>query len=305
MGNKGKYLGWGNFLKTRREARFRSARELCTQVSLGISYPQYSRYEAGEQLPSLEQALSIGAILGITPLETLLEWSQAQVPAHDLPTRGSVSKLLDEVRGTSPAASVSAWSSRTTERTVPLDDVIVFNRSHLRVFASDPAYRDIFTYVNSFGPDWIESSEIAQALGLSRARAGKMLDQLSELGVIVLMDGKCRASKRNFYFPDDEDFFELRNINLNHNAGQIMNRLSYEDLMSRKAYRGLITRELTAEQVSQLLAGVDQLLGSLVAMPETPEPRTIYSLCVLFGERFSRAEGIGNPSHCKLESENS
>jgi hypothetical protein len=182
-----------------------------------------------------------------------------------------------------------AWNSKVSERTVPLDDVVVFNRSHLRVFASDPAYRDIFTYVNSFGPEAVGSDEIARALGLSDARASEMLERLSELGVVSVEDGRCRATKRNFYFPDDEDFFELRNLNLSHNSGQIMNRLKYCDLQARKAYRGLVTRELTDAQVELLMAGIDELQGQLVALPETAEPRTVYSLCVLFGERFSRA----------------
>jgi transcriptional regulator with XRE-family HTH domain len=83
MGNKGKYPGWGNFLKLRREARFKSAREFCRMSELGISYPQYSRYEAGDQLPTLDSALSIGAILGIAPLETTIEWTLAQLPAAE------------------------------------------------------------------------------------------------------------------------------------------------------------------------------------------------------------------------------
>ena len=131
---KGKYLSWGNFLKTRREIRFKSAREFCSQVPIGISYPQYSRYEAGDQLPSLEQSLSMGAILGVPSMETLLEWSVAQVPAQDAITRAELSRFLEEVRGKNP----SAWPTKVAERTVPLDDVIVFNRSHLRVFSSDP-----------------------------------------------------------------------------------------------------------------------------------------------------------------------
>lgn len=290
MISKGKYIRWGNFLKKQREIRFKSARELCGQVSLGVSYPQYSRYESGDQLPSLEQALSMGAILGIASIEVMLKWSLAQIPPQDSLTRSAVNQLLDEARrpgGTSESA-LSARSGGGSSA-VHLDDVIVFNRSHLQIFKSDPAYRDIFTYINSFGPDWISLSEISNALGLNLRRTEEMLTQLSELGVIVMREGQCRASKRNFYFPDDEDFFELRNINMAHNSKRIMDQLSYGDLQARKAYRGLITRELTEEQVALLLAGVEQLLGQVIALPETRQPRTIYSLCVLFGERFSRA----------------
>ena len=33
-----------------------------------------------------------------------------------------------------------------------LDEVIVFNRSHLNLFQRDPHYRDIFTLANCFSP---------------------------------------------------------------------------------------------------------------------------------------------------------
>ena len=123
------------------------------------------------------------------------------------------------------------------------------------------------------------------------SRIREMLAQLFDLGVIVFEDGMCRASKRNFYFPDDEDFFELRNLNLTHNTQSIMGRLTFRELLARKAYRGVVTRELTDEQVGLLTAGMDQLMSQVVALPETSEPRSIYSLCVLFGERFARAPG--------------
>jgi hypothetical protein len=295
INRKTKYQSWGSFLKSRRETRFRSAREYCAQVPVGISYPQYSRYESGEQLPSLEQALSWGATLGASPMETVLEWTRCQVGSANETVRAGIDKLLSEVRGIAKASSstgtagASAWPTSASERNVPLDDLIVFNRTHLKLFASDPAYRDVFTYINSFGPEWLTPAEIGTALGIARARADEMLGQLHELGVIVMKDGSYRASKRNFYFPDDEDFFELRNINMNHNSSSIMGGLRHADLVEKRAYRGLITRELTEEQVKLLIEGVEQLTGNVVALPETSTPRDVYSLCVVFGKRFSRS----------------
>jgi transcriptional regulator with XRE-family HTH domain/DNA-binding MarR family transcriptional regulator len=292
MGIKGKYPSWGNFLKSRRETRFKSARELCRLMSVGISYPQYSRYEAGDQLPSLEQALSIGEILGVPPIETTIEWTVAQLPASQELTQGELTRMLDGRRGggAKPATAPQSSHEKRLGQGLALDDVIVFNRSHLKVFGSDPAYRDVFTYVNSFGPDWIESEEIARALGLDSARVAALIEQLSELGVIHASEGKCRSTKRVLYYPDDEDFFTLRNFNFRHNAERILESLSHRDVASRKAYRGLVTRELTAEQAARLMASLEQVLSQAVAMPETPEARSVYSLCVLFGERFAKAE---------------
>jgi hypothetical protein len=234
----------------------------------------------------------------------LLEWSQAQIPAHEAVARAGVSQLLADARGPSGEAGAVApgWPVAKAEHQVPLDDVIVFNRSHLKVFGSDPAYRDIFTYINSFGPEPVHAEEIASALGIERDRAAEMLGQLHELGVIVeeAAEGTAktyRASKRNFYFPDDGDFFELRNSNMVHNSSSILGRLRHEDLMARRAYRGVVTRELTEEQVRLLIEGVEGLMSGFVAMPETPSPRTIYSLCVLFGERFSKETNYARVEH--------
>jgi transcriptional regulator with XRE-family HTH domain len=300
---KRKYQSWGEFLKKRREAKFRSAREFCSKESVGISYPQYSRYEAGDQLPNLEQALDLCKRLDVPTLEGLLEWNRAQI--NDPTDLGDVDRLLGQVRtgapvGAATPAPVAAPTVPTakvtgigvfTHQTISLDDIIVFNRSHLKLFSSDPAYRDIFTYVNSYAPEWIAADEISSALDLPAAKTEQMLERLSDLGVILLAGAKCRASKRNFYFPDDPDFFHLRNLNLTHNATAIMRKLSHEDLLARRAYRGLVTRELTSEQLDRLVGRMDELVSETVGLPETTNPERIYSVCLLLGERFIR------PSH--------
>jgi hypothetical protein len=200
--------------------------------------------------------------------------------------------LPSEVKPSAPGAQ-GQGNGIFNEAAVPLDDVVVFNRMHLRVFSSDPRYRDIFTYINSFAPRVVRAREVANALGCATGEAETLLETLSELGVIVAeKEGSAtgfRASKRVFYFPDDEDFFPLRNLNLRHNAEAILSRLTYREIADRKAYRGLITRELTEQQLQYVVEQLDQLIGKVVALPETANPRTIYSLSVLMGERFSRA----------------
>lgn len=300
----GRYPTWGEFLKRNRELHFRSARRFCTEVRLEISYPQYSRYEAGEQLPSLPQALQLCQFLKIPALEGILEWGRAQIPPGD-PAQGEVDQLLKQLRspraGSLPeepkdlAASVHGDSERArifATTSISFDDVIVFNRSHLNLFVSDASYRDIFTYINAFAPDWIPSSEIGHALDIKMNRLDGMLQKLHDLGVIILQDGKCKASKRAFYFPDDTDFFELRNLNLRHNASSILNKLTHDDVKNRKAYRNLVTRELSASQVRLVMTKLDEVLSHIVSQPETHDAEEIYSLCVLFGKRFSRPKHL-------------
>src|SRR5690606_22137423 len=94
-------------------------------------------------------------------LEGLLEWNRAQI--GDASVKKDVDALLDSIRtkglegalqAGKPAAAPAAPEVTPqkvagvgvfTHATVSLDDVIVFNRSHLRLFLSDPMYRDIFT----------------------------------------------------------------------------------------------------------------------------------------------------------------
>lgn len=317
---KRKYQSWGEFLKKRRESHYRSAREFCARATVEISYPQYSRYEAGDQLPNLEQALHLCHLLEVPMLEGLMEWCRAQM--SDATARREVEVLLDQIRangGSAPVlpsgkpaiaqASSLANGGKVagigvfTAATINLDDVIVFNRSHLRLFSSDPVYRDIFTYINSYAPEWISITEIGAALGVPLAKMEKMVEQLSDLGVVLLAGEKCRATKRNFYFPDDPDFFPLRNMNLTHNTASIMRRLKHEDLLARRAYRGLVTRELTNDQLDRVVTRIDELVSDVVAMPETPNPERIYSLCLLLGERFERPAQYGKPARVGLRRE--
>jgi hypothetical protein len=158
----------------------------------------------------------------------------------------------------------------------------------LSLFSSDPLYRDVFTYINSFTPEWITAGEISRALDVPHKKMNEMLDRLSDLGVVLLAGGKCRVSKRNFYFPDDTDFFELRNQNIIHNMSSILKRLNHRDLVARQAFRGLVTRELTSEQLGFIINKIEELINGMVGMPEIECPERIYSFCVLIGERFAR-----------------
>lgn len=264
-------------------------------MPVGISYPQYSRYEAGDQLPNLEQAIELCKQLDAPTLEGVLEWNLAQI--SDEKIRDEVLALLKLQRrspeglASQPPASLSQGGHGTGG--VPLDDVIVFNRSHLELFLSDPAYRDVFTCINSFAPEWIAPEEIAAALGFPVAKIEAMLGDLARLGVVVPGGGRYRASKRNYYFPDDEDFFGLRNQNFTHNVQAILRALTHQDLLGRKAYRGLVTRELTAEQLTHVLGRIDDFMAKVVAMPETNRPDRIYSVCTIVGERFRRGKPPG------------
>lgn len=304
---KGRYQSWGLFLKRNRERSFRSAREFCTRTQLGISYPQYSRYEAGDQLPSLDQALKMSEILGMPLLETVLEWNQAQT-AQDS-AREALRELLQKVRG-NPGQSADTGASAPAgvpqsvgtgvvlnagikqSATKLLDDIIVLNRSHLKLFSSNPIYRDIFTFINSGSPEWVTLPDLCEALAIEPTLGLKLVTDLSESGVILLetVDGKvsCRSAKSNFYFPDDQDFFQLRNENLTHNVSRILGEIRLEQIQSRSAYRGLVTRELTRDQVRQLSERLEKLLSEMVELPETSDQDRIYSLCAVLGERFRR-----------------
>jgi len=305
-----KYPSWGEFLKKKRGVKFRSAREFCTKVDVGISYPQYSRYEAGDQLPNLDQALKICRFLDVDSLEGLLEWSLAQV--SNSKTKKNFEPFLEQVKSngtsgiaeklknqqklenekedesTNKPASLGVSLFQRNKRSI--NSVFVFNRSHLNLFLSNPEYRDIFTYINSYSPEWIPYSEIALAIEKPVTEVEEMLEKLSDLGVLLLAGGKCRTSKKTFYFPDDEEFFELRNKNLEHNFNKVTNQFKFSDLETKKAHRSLITRELTQEQLEQVIVKIDQLKSDVLTYPETDHPEVIYSLCIALGERFKRSE---------------
>src|ERR1700747_1458189 len=130
MKKRSKYSEFAAFLREKRGLKYRSARDFCTRVKIEVSYPQYSRYEAGEQLPSLPQALVIGEALGLAPVETTLEWNLAQV--EDAELASPIRELLEAVRTGSLNGQMPALPRVPAK--VQLDDVIVFNRSHRDLF---------------------------------------------------------------------------------------------------------------------------------------------------------------------------
>jgi len=297
-----KYPGFASYLRSHRERNYRSARDFCARVKIGISYPQYSRYEAGDQLPPLVQSITIFGQLGVSPLEALLEWNKAQlsdasVQAAPEPavakTLKEIEVLLNQVRsGITPEVEKSAEKSRSGVNAfdVPLDKVVVFNRSHRDVFMKHPAYRDIFTYINAFHPRKISVEELSRALKIEPPVIREMLEDLERLGVVLRKDESFVAAKRNFYFPDDADFFELRNLNVRHNFSQLMDNLQFEALSTRQAFRGLITREFTPAQYRWVVDQSERLLAQAVGLPEDEGGDVIYSVMTVVGERFRRSQ---------------
>lgn len=313
-----KYPNWGLFLRSNREKKYRSAREFCARGDVGISYPQYSRYEGGEQLPGLAQALELGKKLDLQAFEVVEKWLSDQFPSDAGPLRDEVlnllrSKVPAKAQSSAPVLGqvlnpLAATASRVPENTMRLDDVIVLNRSHVRSFGTNPRYRDVITYVNSFPTQWISQREIAHAAQIEFEEAGSLIEDLHELGVLVLpaesvsdpktaplpesydeKDGYlCRCSKRIFYYPDDEDFFPLRNLNFVHNVSSLMRNLSFKDIQAKKSYRGLLTRQMSLTQVSTLIERVDSLIHDVIQQPEEAQSDAVYSMCVVFGERFRR-----------------
>lgn len=295
-----KYEVWGKYLKKRRLELFRSARDFCSKQEVGISYPQYSRYEAGDQLPSLDQAIRIFRLLNTPLLEGVLNWCLAQ--SSDSEVQNKLVELLSQLNNQGDAISTSSEVKKAEPQPesnlsrVSFDKTIVFNRSHLDLFQSDPLYRDVFTYLNSYSSQKVTVPELAEQMAASNEKVSRILSELSKLGVVVETDGQYQVSKATFYFPDDQDFFELRNQNLKHNVSQILNRLNFEDLKEKKSYRGLITRELNESQLSKVIEKCEQVLGEMWGFDDSSHQASpVYSLCLLLGERFDKARNTVLP----------
>lgn len=284
-------MKFGDFLKQLRQARYRSAREFCLKEGIGVSYPQYSRYESGEQLPPLATAIQIALRLQADLPLVLKYWCMEELRE----STDVSSEVFAALSGAFPASGqvASGVGAAPLAERVSLDDVIVFNRQHLRLFQTDPRYRDVFTYVNSFalGSEGIALEELTQAMGISRQEVDVLTQRLDDLGILTLLPGgRVRSTKKNFYFPDDEEFFSLRNQNLLHNMQEILGTLDHSDLTARRGLRALVTRELTEEQFGRIMTTLEEALSEMVGMEEDSASAAIYSLAVLFGKRFERPQ---------------
>ncbi len=283
-----KYELFGEFLRENRKKHHRSARGFCTTVDLGISYPQYSRYEAGEQLPSLEQVLKIADALEAPVMDAVQAWNLAQISDADARTRFREQWRLSKASESRPVEGPGHPGAQGgLKEAMALDDVIVFNRAHLRLFQSDPAYRDIFTAVNCAN-GWATVSAIAQALHIAPERLRPMLLALNDHGVIDLDGDYCKTSKSNFYFPDDADFFEIRNRNFIYEAQSILANLKAQDVATKRSYRSLLTRDLSHAQLLAVIEKLDLVMAQVLEMEHYADSERIYSVCALVGPRYSR-----------------
>jgi hypothetical protein len=174
----------------------------------------------------------------------------------------------------------------------PLDKTLVFNQSHLKVFSADPMYRDLFTYINSFYPELISMTELATAFQVPLDQIRKKVLLLEEMGVVSIQNENCKVTKSLLYFPDDPEFFELRNKNISYNFNALLEKLQHVDTVSRKAFRGLYSRELSAEQVELLILKLEEVANQVMGFPVTSHAQSVYSLCLLLGVRFSRPDAL-------------
>lgn len=241
--------------------------------------------------------------LSIPLMEGMGEWCRAQtsnVTAHDeIDQFLLLQKQLDE---SVPDSEKTVLERPPVDQPIlkaptqsVLDDTMVFNRSHLKLFLSDPLYRDIFAFANSAVknelPDWLSIREIADTFHISYDRAVEMVQKLDDLGVLEISETDpsiCRCAKYFYYFPDDKSFYELRNQNFSQNVNSIMNQMSLEMLHQKRGYRGLVTKALTESQVISLTEHIEKLVSDITMIPTQEKNSAIYSTCILLGKRFDQ-----------------
>ena len=271
-----------------------SARAFTLQKSLPLSYAQYTRLESGRQFPTLEVALQLAPALQVSALEMAMTWLQCRAQLSDL----ADSMLSEELQAMEPVLRAQLqWRGRTQTlmrgRADPaaVADPYVFSgqQEELRArLSQDPWIRDVFVYVNSNYPDWIQEQELADVLGISVADLTLRTALLAREGVLQSAGGRLRAKRRTYYFPDTEAFFQARNLNFSHNVSRILPTLSFGELAARRAFRSVISRVLTGDQLAQVIGRLEQLLQEMSEYPDPKEPGAIFSLCILMGERFRK-----------------
>lgn len=295
MNRNRKYQAWGEFLKERRSQRFRSARDFYLKINLGISYPQYSRYEQGEQLPQLDHALTLCEILGIPLQEGFLKWCESQAGGSSLFARVKKELFSSKEEGSSVAEGVSKeLSSKTPTQNskFSLDEVLVLNRAHVDLFNSTARSRDVFTFIASLYPSWVEFEEISQRLRIPTSEVRKIVKSLCDQGLLLGEGKRVRAAKSKFYFPNDEDFFDLRNRNVLENVDTIMRNLTHQDVREKRACRRVVTRKLTPVQIQDVFQQIENFIEEVVDLPDADYSDTVYSLCMILGERFNHNENV-------------
>ena len=235
----------------------------------GVSYPQYSRYEAGEQLPKPS----------LRRFPSVRRWESRSLrrPWNGIWPRWREPRVRPRVKlrhfwgRFGPTAlrlrARSRFPFRSMRSSFSIAAIAIFFSRIRRIAIFSPTSTHFMRLRKSPPKKFQRPSRF-----LRRNSIG-MLENLIELGVIHKHGKRFAAAKSNFYFPDDTDFFELRQQNVRHNLEKVLDQITYSDLQEKRALRGLLTRELTPSQLGWVMGQIEGLLGRIVELPEDPRLR--------------------------------
>ncbi|MEK7692119.1 MAG: hypothetical protein AAB425_13980, partial [Bdellovibrionota bacterium] len=184
-----------------------------------------------------------------------------------------------------------------------LDHVLVLNRKHRDILASDPNFRDVLTYIQSFKPELVSLGRVATEIGLSLLRVREMCAKLAENHLLEVIGDEARGVKQALYFPEDEDFFLLKNQSFTHNVSKILGQLSVEDLRNKRATRMLLTAALSEDDFKEVQRSLEGVVESVLSRkrPGATTDAPVYSVCVLAGRRFESAKRNSVPAGLRTQ----
>ena len=273
---KASYRELGEFLKQKRQQKFRSALEFFRQVEFSFSYSLYADFEKGVALPSIDMMLELAKYFGIPEAEAAILWAKVQMP------NGTLKQVFTFV----PTKYTEEKKQKHIDESPDFENTWVFGPQELKVLKKTPELWDLCLLLAQSYPEEIAFSEIHLNKGTFKdwIRSGHLT--MSKKGVAL----QCQ----HIYLPRTQEWDEVRRNNIKRASSDLLANISARDIQQARGYREIIHRQLSAEQIEQIVTKLKTLEAEFKTIPYSKSKDSqnqMQALILILGKRSLKGGG--------------
>lgn len=286
------YVDLGILLENWRRSKFRSALSFFKANSLSFSYSTYMEFERGIALPSPGQIVELAQLLGQDSFSGIKKWVQVQMPTLQLRQAFEAANTSDHKRRTSDAPKPPTPVVEPESKFSPprFETTWVFGTKDYILLGKHPWLFDLCLGMTRAYPSeltWqdlgMRSAQTFQKFVNEYLRVWKKEDhiQVSKTGI--------KVTKPYLHLPKTEECHDLRLLFLRRALDHIAAQMTFDDLDKKVAFRGVITRTLSASQAQDWVKKLEILEQQFLAEPEIENKGegVLHSLVLGLGRRVT------------------
>ena len=281
------YRELGRILEDWRVSRFRSVLAMFREAHLSFSYYTYADYERGALLPSVSDIMELAKYFKVDERPALLRWAEVQMPTTRLKIL-----FLQAGRGISPGPLQAGPHEATEKQTSPsFENTWVFGTPEQESIRKLPWFFELCQRLAFVHPKGLSHRELglkkqADLENLIREHLQPWIAQ----GRMLFRDKRLHLASPHVHLPKAGSWQEVRKINLQRAIDKMSETINNNVIQGQQAYREIITRTLSEEQIVSWAQRLHELEAEFKAMSYLEEAgdksSKVYSYISIFGERI-------------------